>query len=135
MESKKIEFWEWVKLIPTPPKTKQEQWKKIHTDRLKKRLKAHGLMFSPNNIPLDGNCLFAAVTDQVDGNPNNHRVIRASTVKWLRDNEAHQTTWLEKLSDFIFDETFESYCDKMATEGTWGGHIAICLVTFTGYGD
>ena len=65
----------------------------------------------------DGNCQFRALSEQLYGNEDSHKAIRARVVEHLRDNET-------KYAGFV-EGTYEKYVDVMSQEGTWGDHITL----------
>jgi len=67
----------------------------------------------------DGNCLFRAIADQLEGKPENHAKIRRKVVKHIEQNRSHFEPFVED------DVPFEQYVAKMRTDRTWGGHLEI----------
>mmetsp|Transcript_18474 Transcript_18474/g.31616 ORF Transcript_18474/g.31616 Transcript_18474/m.31616 type:complete len:332 (-) Transcript_18474:364-1359(-) len=65
----------------------------------------------------DGNCLFRAIADQIDGDESLHMVYRQAAVKQIRDNKEMYTPFIED------DETIEEYCDDLKQDGVWGGQL------------
>jgi len=104
------------------PKEKDER-----TDRLKERLKIYG-MKEKTNIKGDGNCQFAAFSDQLYGDIDHAAEIRYCCVKWLRSNKNFVLSNGAKLEDFLQSEFFPTwgdYCEYMEAEGTWGDNLTL----------
>lgn len=80
------------------------------------------------HITADGNCLFRAVADQLEGNEEEHPKYRKMVVDYI---EAHR----EEYEPFLEDEVpFDNYCKNMRETSTWAGHMelqVISLVTHT----
>lgn len=80
------------------------------------------------HITADGNCLFRAVADQLEGNEDEHPKYRNMVVDFI---EAHR----EDYEPFLEDEVpFDEYCKNMRETSTWAGHMelqVISLVTHT----
>eukprot|EP01102_Stenamoeba_stenopodia_P009749 TRINITY_DN2887_c0_g1_i1.p1 TRINITY_DN2887_c0_g1~~TRINITY_DN2887_c0_g1_i1.p1 ORF type:complete len:458 (+),score=135.73 TRINITY_DN2887_c0_g1_i1:165-1538(+) len=94
---------------------KKEIWRK-DLQRFKEQLHATG--FDLKEIPGDGNCLFRALGDQVEGAQDKHEHYRARVVSFIKDNR-------EQFEPFIIDMSFDAYCKQMSTLGTWGGNIEL----------
>ncbi|XP_045209765.2 uncharacterized protein LOC123561456 [Mercenaria mercenaria] len=81
----------------------------------------------PHDVYPDGNCLFAAVVDQLrirgDFSFTTH-TLRQSAVKYLKENPTtNDGTPLEMfLTD---DETWETYLSRMSDDGEWGDHMIL----------
>ena len=67
----------------------------------------------------DGNCLFRSVSEQLEGNENNHAFYREEAIKYMQANENDFKFFIED------DKTFENYIKDMAKDGTWGGNLEI----------
>ncbi|CAG9464397.1 unnamed protein product [Pedinophyceae sp. YPF-701] len=73
--------------------------------------------------PADGNCMFHAVADQLEGADGCAGDVRAAVVARLREQK-------EVLQFFIEDdEDYDAYCDRMAREGQWGGHLELQVIS------
>lgn len=92
--------------------------------KLNSQLGAMGLRIA--RVTADGNCLFRAVADQLEGNEEEHSKYRKMVVDYI---EKHQ----KEYEPFLEDEVpFDEYCKQMREPGTWAGHMelqAISLVT------
>ncbi|MFH4976550.1 hypothetical protein AB6A40_003259 [Gnathostoma spinigerum] len=69
------------------------------------------------DIPGDGNCLFRALGDQLDGHSMNHVKHRMDTVRYMIANRSH-------FEPFI-DVPFDRYMDNLSQPGTYAGHEAL----------
>jgi len=101
-------------------KSKQEygdaQWK---SDFQKFLTQLGALNLTIKDVAGDGNCLFRAMSDQIDGVPDNHYSYRQKIVDFIVDNK-------EDYAPFIEDDVpFDVYCNKMRLNGTWGGNMEI----------
>lgn len=87
---------------------------------LKQQLVAMGLMLK--EIPGDGNCLFRALGDQLDGCPNYHAKHRQDVVAYMREHR-------DDFEPFVEDDVpFERHLSNLAELGTYGGNE--CIVAF-----
>lgn len=70
-------------------------------------------------VDSDGNCLFRAVSDQLENHEYNFDNYRQKTVDYMRDN-------IDYFKNFIEDEqTVEEYIDNMSQNKEWGGNLEI----------
>jgi len=67
----------------------------------------------------DGNCLFRAIADQIEGNEKLHRKYRDETIDFI---EQHKEDYAPFVED---DETIDQYVNDLRKDGTWGGQIEI----------
>lgn len=65
----------------------------------------------------DGNCLFRAVADQLEGDEAMHDVYRAEACEYILENKDMYVPFIED------DETIEQYVDDMCKSGIWGGQL------------
>lgn len=87
---------------------------------LKQQLAAMGLTL--REIPGDGNCLFRALGDQLDGTTTNHHKHRHHVVEYMRQHR-------EDFEPFVEDDVpFERHCNNLAMLGTYAGND--CIVAF-----
>lgn len=71
------------------------------------------------DIKGDGNCLFRAIADQLDGNEGDYKKYREQAVEQLKEDE-------EFFANFIPDDMkFDKYLSIVSTDGVWGGNIEI----------
>jgi len=81
----------------------------------------------------DGNCLFRAVADQILGNQDFHMNVRKRVVQWLLENQSVPIDFSGgRLEDFLDRKefpTWKDYCQYMATDGSWGDHIALTAIS------
>ncbi|XP_028663174.1 OTU domain-containing protein 3 isoform X1 [Erpetoichthys calabaricus] len=70
-------------------------------------------------VPGDGNCLFRALGDQLEGHSNNHLKHRRDTVEFM-------TTHRQDFEPFVEDDVpFERHVSNLAKPGTFAGNDAI----------
>ncbi|EGC32201.1 hypothetical protein DICPUDRAFT_155856 [Dictyostelium purpureum] len=104
-----------------PHKLSQSQMAEI---RLNERIHLYGLMIR-REIPGDGNCQMHALSDQIYGDLDHSALIRTVIVNWLRINGGFKLPNGATLSDFVFDASWEEYCNNMSKNGTWGDHLTL----------
>ena len=75
------------------------------------------------NIPGDGNCLFRALGDQLDGSSEDHLHHRAAVVEYMRQNRQDFLPFVED------DKNFDSRLSRLSETGTYGGNQ--CIVAFS----
>jgi len=63
----------------------------------------------------DGNCLFRAIADQIEGDEKLHHKYRKKAVTYLGENEEFFAPFIED------DETYDQFLNEVAKAGTWGG--------------
>jgi hypothetical protein len=105
---------------------KLEQQMKDEKRRMLERFRTYGVKERP--IQGDGNCQFAALSDQIFGTPKYHPSIREAIVEWLRHNADYQLAPNTHLIDFLQTDFFPSwreYCDYLEQDGSWGDHITL----------
>lgn len=77
------------------------------------------LGLSLKQIPGDGNCLFRALGDQLDGSAQDHMEHRASVVQYMRQHR-------DDFEPFVEDDiSFDSHLASLADQGTFGGNDSI----------
>ncbi|NWH77130.1 OTUD3 protein, partial [Piaya cayana] len=81
------------------------------------QLRALGLKL--REVPGDGNCLFRALGDQLEGHSRNHLRHRQETVDYM-------IKWREDFEPFVEDDVpFEKHVTNLAKPGTFAGNDAI----------
>jgi len=77
------------------------------------------LGLSLKQIPGDGNCLFRALGDQLDGNAADHLHHRTNSVNYMRQHR-------EDFEPFVEDDiSFDTHLASLAENGTFGGNDSI----------
>ncbi|VDN84937.1 unnamed protein product, partial [Brugia pahangi] len=82
---------------------------------LRAQLGSFGL--TVRDIPGDGNCLFRALGDQLDGHTGNHLKHRLDTVRYMINHRGH-------FEPFI-DVPFDRYVNDLSRPGTYAGQDAL----------
>ncbi|CAG9539750.1 unnamed protein product [Cercopithifilaria johnstoni] len=82
---------------------------------LRAQLGSFGL--TVRDIPGDGNCLFRALGDQLDGHTGNHLKHRLDTVRYMINHRGH-------FEPFI-DVPFDRYINDLSHPGTYAGQDAL----------
>lgn len=82
---------------------------------LRAQLGSYGLTL--RDIPGDGNCLFRALGDQLEGHSMNHLKHRMDTVRYMIAHRGH-------FEPFI-DVPFDRYVDNLSRAGTYAGQDAL----------
>ncbi|KAF2356001.1 OTU domain [Trinorchestia longiramus] len=87
---------------------------------LKQQLATLGLAM--REIPGDGNCLFGALADQMDGSRATHFKHRKEIVAYMHENRMHFEPFVED------DVSFHDHLRRLSEVGTFGGNE--CIVAF-----
>ncbi|CAG0894070.1 unnamed protein product [Darwinula stevensoni] len=82
-----------------------------------KQLSPLGLML--REIPGDGNCLFRALGDQLDGHTMNHLTHRRETAEYMKEHRPDFEPFVED------DITFDKHVESLGEPGTYAGNDAI----------
>lgn len=70
-------------------------------------------------IPGDGNCLFRALGDQLDGNSEDHMKYRLEVVQFMKDHR-------DDFEPFVEDDiSFDQHLQNLSKVGTFGGNDSI----------
>jgi len=70
-------------------------------------------------IPGDGNCLFRALGDQLDGNSEDHMKYRQEVVQFMKDHR-------DDFEPFVEDDiSFDQHLQNLSNVGTFGGNDSI----------
>lgn len=91
----------------------------------------------------DGNCLFRSLSDQLNGNPNDHAKLRAQTVAHMRENpdlyvhfidvdvdaKIGRKSKIKGTGDERTSNGFRAYLERMARDGVYAGNLE--LVAFS----
>src|ERR1043165_1530333 len=70
------------------------------------------------SIEGDGNCMFRALSHQIEGHQHSYWQFRQEIVSYLRQNRTQYEAFISNDET----ETFEKYCDIMSKDGTYGTH-------------
>jgi len=92
------------------------EWKQDF-NALSEQLRPFGLTIK--DVAGDGNCLFRAIADQIEGDPNRHVSYRKRILDFIEENRAEFEFFIED------DEPFERYISRMRTNAEWGGQTEI----------
>lgn len=94
---------------------------------IKENLKQMGL--SIHNIPADGNCLYCAISHQLEIkglDPFNVNKLRKDTANFMRENRDDFIPFMYSDNDDMVDEKqFEDYCNSVANTKLWGGQLEL----------
>jgi len=94
-------------------------------DMLEERLKAVGMKMK-REILGDGNCQFAAISDQLTDSLNFTDNYREVAVDWLRKNREKKLANGAKIQDYNWEfDNFDAYCNQLAKKGVWGDHVSL----------
>eukprot|EP01097_Dermamoeba_algensis_P009950 TRINITY_DN7172_c0_g1_i1.p1 TRINITY_DN7172_c0_g1~~TRINITY_DN7172_c0_g1_i1.p1 ORF type:complete len:450 (+),score=112.76 TRINITY_DN7172_c0_g1_i1:116-1465(+) len=74
--------------------------------------------FAVKKMPNDGNCLFAAIADQVYGEPDLHMQLREACMDYMEANAEH--FW-----QFVSGEEFDHYLARKRQKGVYGNNPEI----------
>ncbi|KAL3888756.1 hypothetical protein ACJMK2_001116, partial [Sinanodonta woodiana] len=96
---------------------------------LERNCKLLGLEFH-SEIPADGNCFFEAVSSQLQrlniAVQKSPQQLRKEVVAFMETNRvilASEGTI--HLDSFIYNESFDDYCSRMAMDGEWADHVVV----------
>jgi len=98
-------------------------------DRMQERLTMYEL--KEREIAGDGNCQFAAVSDQLFNTPKYHGWVRNKVTKWLESKANFLIDNSARLSDFLCRDIFQTwsdYVEYMKLDGSWGDHITLVAI-------
>lgn len=103
---------------------KERRLKEFHGDysdddfvKFRRQLDYQG--FKLREIQGDGNCLFRALADQLNGDNNVHGRHRKDVVGYMKENKEDFAPFLDETV------TFEKYLSNLASNGTYGGNDSI----------
>ena len=85
--------------------------------RFAAQLAAAGLRV--NEVDADGNCLFRALADQVEGSAKHHGKYRDEIVAFMRRDEERFKWFVED------DEDWDDYLARLGRDGEWGGNLEL----------
>ena len=71
----------------------------------------------------DGNCLFRAIADQLEGNEKLHRKYRQEAVDYIQQNKDLYAPFIED------DETIDQYLQDIERDGVWGGQLELTVLS------
>lgn len=77
------------------------------------------LGLSLKQIPGDGNCMFRALGDQLDGSDQDHMGHRGAVVQYMRQHRSDFEPFVED------DISFDSHLSSLSENGTFGGNDSI----------
>ncbi|XP_055340888.1 uncharacterized protein LOC129589971 [Paramacrobiotus metropolitanus] len=116
------------------PVNKKEESRRARLDRACKRRNANSGVDLDEHFRIiglqirrmtgDGNCMFRAFGDQLEGNENNHRHYRTNIVEHITKHKEQYDTFHELEEEKNFDIRLK----KLSKNGTFGGQE--CLVAF-----
>ncbi|KAL0905428.1 hypothetical protein M5K25_023848 [Dendrobium thyrsiflorum] len=79
------------------------------------RLTAYGLF--EVKVSGDGNCQFRAISDQLYGSSEYHKLVRKEVVKQLKE--------FRSIYEGYIPMKYKKYRKKMAKSGEWGDHVTL----------
>ena len=86
-------------------------------EKFKKHLETLGYFI--REVGGDGNCLFRAVCEQMEGNENNYAEYREKCVNYMKENKDTFQPFIED------DEPIDKYIERMSKNTEWGGNLEI----------
>lgn len=90
-------------------------WFKYDLLDFKVKLQPKGLKVK--EMESDGNCLFRAIADNLDGDADLFGYYRQEAVDYIREHPDDYVAFIED------DETVDEYCDRMEQDGKWGDQL------------
>lgn len=89
--------------------------------------------YAIHNVVPDGNCMFAAIVDQLELNNDysfSPKSLRQACVEHLRSNpNSEDGTHFEMFMD---GESWSDYLNRMSQEGQWGDHLVLQALSQVG---
>ncbi|XP_022978801.1 RNA polymerase sigma factor sigF, chloroplastic [Cucurbita maxima] len=83
--------------------------------RLLDRLKVYD--FVERKVKGDGNCQFRALSDQLFGTSNRHKLVRENVVNQLKSHR--------EIYEGYVPMAYDDYLEKMSMTGEWGDHVTL----------
>ncbi|KAK3232490.1 hypothetical protein Dsin_004371 [Dipteronia sinensis] len=83
--------------------------------RLLERLELYNLV--ENKVQGDGNCQFRALSDQLYGSPEHHKVVREQVIIQLKSHP--------QIYEGYVPMAYGDYLNKMSKNGEWGDHVTL----------
>ncbi|ESO94985.1 hypothetical protein LOTGIDRAFT_117619 [Lottia gigantea] len=85
-------------------------------------------------IPSDGNCLYNAVSHQMQNEHNaklTNNSLRRQTADYMKSNEDNFIPFLTRqdTGDCYTHEEYEKYCEDIANTSAWAGHLEIQAIS------
>lgn len=80
-------------------------------------LKQYGLKVK--EVTGDGNCLYRAIADFLEGNENLWPKYKQATINKIIEKKAHYSPFIED------DKDFDQYLIELQEDGAWGGNLEI----------
>lgn len=71
----------------------------------------------------DGNCLFRAVSDQLEGTEKDHKKYRTLAAEYIIKNKDYFQMFL------LEDENIDKYIAHLCEDGSWGGHFEMVALS------
>ena len=95
--------------------------KNKHQDDIDEKFKKHleSLGYFIREVGGDGNCLFRAVCEQIEGNESNYEEYREKCVNYMKENKDTFQPFIED------DEPIDKYIERMSKSSEWGGNLEI----------
>ena len=102
-------------------KKERKKNNKKRRDEIDEKFKKHleSLGYFIREVRGDGNCLFRAVSEQIEGNENNFIEYREKCINYMKENKDNFAPFIED------DEPFDKYIERMSKNSEWGGNLEI----------
>lgn len=97
----------------------------MNKERVENRLEKIGLR--TKDVPGDGNCQFYSISDQLFGEISYANDIRKKAAEWLQENPNKEINGCP-LNCFIYDKTWDEYCEEVGKNGSWGDQMSLIAV-------
>eukprot|EP01083_Nonionella_stella_P031308 85723_1 len=110
-------------------RTEKKVWRKQNTcdhfwkndwARFNEQLRAYGLVL--RDVGGDGNCLFRAISDHLEGNQELWDVFRRECCDYMEENS-------DDFAPFVPDQDFREYVRAMRRSGRWGGNLELQAIS------
>jgi len=101
-------------------KSKSQEWEREFNE-FQDFIKPKGLYL--RDVEGDGNCLFRAIADQLDGDEAAHEKYRIQAIDYLIKKKDYFAMFLQD------DEDIDKYIKNMIEDGTWGGDFEMVALS------
>jgi len=100
----------------------------VENEALTKKLLPLGLRIK--DIPPDGNCLYNAISDQLQYlghqvEKNYFKILRNLAAKYMIQHPDDFMPFIDSVEGMVSEEGFKNYCDSVANTAEWGGQLEL----------
>ncbi len=92
-------------------------------DLMQELISNEGLPLKINNVKADGNCLYRAIADQINGDENHYPFYKAEALRTIKKHS-------EEFISFLEGKSLKEYTEEKEKDGAWGGMAEIWALEF-----